>query len=243
MSEPATPAAVGEPELHPHHHRHHSPAARRALLGAAGALYITGTIGSNVAPAWIDDHPVLVLMMSSRNRNLFASYPFIEPVPYAIVGFLRLFTVGIVLFHVGKWFGHRAIEWTEKQVGEMPTLYRWFERGLDRAGWVFVLLMPGSNLVCLMAGHRQMNVRRFLILLSVGLVIKLEVLWIGGRIFEDQIRSALDYIEKYQWWMVGGLFAVSFIQGGRKLRKNPPVALIEAEGDEDENDVDEPVMP
>jgi membrane protein DedA with SNARE-associated domain len=218
------------------HHRHHSRRARLALLSAAAVLYVTGTIGTNIGPALIDEHPVWVLVLSSRNRNLFGSVPFIDPLPFAVIGFVRVVLVGVVLYYVGRWFGHTAVDWTERQLGELPTIYRWFERGLDRAGWAFVLLMPGSNLVCLMAGHRLMPQRRFLPLLAAGTVLKLGVLWVGGNIFEDQIKWFLDVIDDYQWWLVGGLFAISFLQSARKMRSNPPVDLIEAEGDEMEDD-------
>lgn len=231
------PTPAGAAPAAPHlHHVHHSRRARVALLATAAVLYISGTIGTNIGPALIDEHPTWVLALSSRNRNLFASVPFIDPLPYALIGFVRVFAVGVVLYYVGRWFGHRAVEWTEKQLGEMPSIYRWFEKGLDRAGWLFVLLMPGSNLVCLMAGHRLMPQRRFVPLLAVGVVGKLVLLWIGGRIFEDQIRWALDVIDDYQWYIVGGLFAISFLQSARKMRSNPPEVLIEAEGDEMEPD-------
>lgn len=221
----------------------HPRAARRALLGAAALLYATGTIGTNLGPALIDEHPALILAMSSRNRNLFGSVPFIGPVPYALIGFARILLVGVVLYYVGLWFGRQATAWTERQIGEMPAIYRWFERGLDRAGWAFLVLMPGSNLVCLMAGNRQMPVRRFVPLISVGIVIKLVVLWIGGNIFEDQIRSALGWIDKYQWYLVIGLFALSFLQSARKMKRNPPAVLIDAEGDEMEPDEVTPDAP
>lgn len=204
----------------------HSKPARVALLASAAALYITGTIGSNIAPGLIDDHPTIVLLLNSRNRNLFASVPYIDPISYAVIGFSRLLLVGVILYYVARWFGSQAIAWTERQVGELPTLYRWFERGMDRAGWALVLLMPGSNLVCLMAGNRRMPVRRFLALMVVGLIGKLILLWAGGKIFEDQIRSALDWIDGYQWWIVGGLFALSFLQSARKMKKNPPPAHL-----------------
>lgn len=227
----------GPPTAHPHqHHRHHSRRARTALLTTAALLYVSGTIGTNIGPAMIDEHPVCVLLLSARNRNLFASVPFIDPLPFALIGFGKVMLVGIVLYYVGRWFGHTAVDWTERQLGELPTIYRWFEKGLDRAGWAFVLLMPGSNLVCLMAGHRLMPKRRFIPLLAIGTVGKLIVLWIGGKIFEDQIRSFLDVIDDYQWWVVGGLFAISFIQSARKVRTNPPADLIDAEGDEMEDD-------
>jgi hypothetical protein len=44
-------------------------------------------------------------------------------------------------------------------------------------------------------------------------------LWFGGKLFEDQIRSALDWLDAYQWWLVGGLFAITFFQTSR--RKSP----------------------
>jgi membrane protein DedA with SNARE-associated domain len=238
MSDPSSVAAAGDPHAvdaaEQVHHEHHSKRARTSLLAGAAALYISGTIGSNLGPALVDEHPVVVLLLSSRNRNLFLSVPYIDPIPYAVVGFLRLLLVAVVLYLVGRWFGHRAVTWTERQVGELPTLYRWFERGMDRAGWAFVLVMPGSNLVCLMAGHRRMAFRPFLTLLVIGLIGKLSLLWAAGKVFEDQIESLLDWIEQYQWKIVIALFVISFLQSARKVRKNPPPTLQDALDDEPE---------
>lgn len=162
-----------------------------------------------------------MLALSSRNRNLFASVPYIDPLPFALIGFVRVFIVGVVLYYVGRWYGARALAWTERQVGELPAMYRWFQTGVDRAGWLLVLLMPGSNLVALMAGHRRMHQRLFVPLLAIGVAIKLAVLWAGGKAFEDQIRSSLDWIDQYQWWIVGGLFAVSLLQSRGRVKARP----------------------
>lgn len=204
-----------------------SPRAKQLILVAAGVLYAMGTFGSNVGPAWVDDRPALLLAFSSRNRNLFGSVPFVDPLAYALIGFTRLFVVGITLYYVGRWWGDRFLSWTERQLGSLPTIYRWFRTAIDRAGWLLVLLMPGSNLVCMMAGYRRMRAVWFSALLAVGIVGKLIVLWIGGKIFEDEIRSFLDAISKYQWWIVIGLFAISFVQSGMQARKG--MARLEAE--------------
>ena len=208
----APPAAVAAPAPSA------SRSARRAVLIAAAALYVTGTFGSNIAPAWIKERPELILALSSRNRNLLFSVPNIDPVAYALIGFARLFVVAVVLYYVGAWFGARALAWTESKVGELPAVYRWFQTGIDRAGWAFVVLMPGSNLVCMMAGHRRMPIRAFVPLLAVGIALKLGAIWAGGKLLEDQLESILDFITKYQWWLVGALFALSFLQSGRKVR-------------------------
>ncbi|MEK7293089.1 MAG: hypothetical protein AAB327_06305 [Actinomycetota bacterium] len=191
---------------------------RKAVLTLTSLLFVIGTIGSNIGPALIDEHPVWVLILSSRNRNLFGSVPYIDLLPYIVIGFIRVLIAGVALYLVGRWYGTRALGWVENNMGELPAIYRWTERIVDRAGSIALVLMPGSNVVCLMLGHRRMTPRRFIPLISLGIAIKLAVLWQGGRIFEDQIRSFLNYIEKYQWWLVIGLFAISMLQSVRRGR-------------------------
>lgn len=203
--------------------------ARRTVLIASGLLFALGTIGSNLGPAWVDEHPVAVLALSSRNRNLFASVPYIDVVPYAIIGFTRLFLAGMVLFFLGRWYGERAIAWTEKQAGELPALYRWFARAMDRAGWLVVIVFCASNLVWMMAGHRRMDPRRYAGLLTIGIAIRLSLLWAGGQAFDDQIRSFLNWMEDYQWYVVIALFAVSFLQSARRVKRDVPEVIHEIE--------------
>jgi uncharacterized membrane protein YdjX (TVP38/TMEM64 family) len=191
---------------------------RRAVLTLTTILFVTGTIGSNIGPALVDENPNLVLALSSRNRNLFGSVPYIDPLAYWTIGFVRVLIAGVALYLVGRWYGTRALAWVEGNMGELPAIYRWMERAVDRFGWLALVAMPGSNVVCLLLGHRRMAPARFVVLIAIGIVIKLAVLWAGGQIFEDQIRQFLNWIERYQWWVVAGLFALSFLQSARRGR-------------------------
>ncbi len=197
-----------------------SPRLRLAMLVAAGVLYATGTFGSNIAFAWMKTRPEVVLALSSRNRNLLGSVPFVNPLAYAVIGFGRVVLVAVVLYLVGRWYGPKALGWVEDQLGELPAVYRWAQAGLDRAGWLLVLLMPGSNLVCLLAGHRRMSLRRFVPMLVAGTVLKLVALWIGGQIFDHEIRAFFNFIDGYQWWLVGAAFLVTIVQGVRRASKS-----------------------
>ena len=218
---PSTPTAHELPAV--------SANARRFVLIASGLLFTLGTIGSNLGPAWVDEHPAAVLALSSRNRNLFGSVPYIDIVPYALIGFTRMFAAGMALFFLGRWYGERAIAWTESKAGELPAPYHWFARAMDRAGWLVVIVFCASNLVWMMAGHRRMVPVRFAALLSVGIVIRLSILWAGGQVFEEQIRSFLSWIEDYQWYVVGGLFAISIVQSARKAKRDIPEVVHEIE--------------
>ncbi len=192
------------------------------MLAVTSGLFVLGTIGSNIGPALVDERPELVLLLSSRNRNLFGSVPYIELLPYVVIGFFRVLAAAVALYFCGKFFGERAVRWLEGQAGEPPRIYVWLERAVDKMGVWSVLIFPGSNVVCLLVGHRGMKSRTFFIFVSIGIGIKLWVLRVFGRVFEDQIRSFLDFIDQYQWWLVIGLFALSLAQGQFRRGPNRP---------------------
>jgi len=191
---------------------------RKAVLTFTTLLFVIGTVGSNIGPALVDEKPRLILMLSSRNRNLFGSVPYIDLASYLSIGFIRVLVAGIALYLVGRWYGTKALGWVEGNMGELPAIYKWTEKAVDRAGPAILVLMPGSNIVCLLLGHRRMPPKKFVPLLMIGIAFKLAILWQGGRIFEEQIKSFLEWIEKYQWYVVVGLFAISFLQSARKGR-------------------------
>lgn len=191
---------------------------RKAVLTLTTMLFVIGTVGSNIGPALVDEKPRLILMLSSRNRNLFGSVPYIDLASYISIGFVRILIAGIALYLVGRWYGTKALGWVEGNMGELPAIYKWTERAVDRAGPAILVLMPGSNIVCLLLGHRRMPPKKFVPFLMIGIAFKLAILWQGGRIFEEQIKSFLEWIEKYQWYVVVGLFAISFLQSARKGR-------------------------
>ena len=95
---------------------------RKLLIAFTSLLFAAGTIGTNIGPALVDDHPLLILILSSRSRNLFGAVPFIDPFPFFLIGFVRLLMAALALFYVGRLFGERALRWTESQVGEMPRI-------------------------------------------------------------------------------------------------------------------------
>ena len=195
---------------------------RKALVALTTVLFAAGTIGSNIGPALVDEHPVAVLTLSARNRNLLGSVPYIDALPFFTIGFLRLLAAALALFFVGRIYGDRALAWTESQVGEMPGIYRRVENFARRRGWLAVLLMPGSNIVCLLVGHMKMQTRQFIVVVVPAIVLRLTWIWIGGNLVEDQIRSALDWIDRWQWWIVGALFAVSLLQSARRRSPGAP---------------------
>jgi membrane protein DedA with SNARE-associated domain len=219
--------ATPPPETSVHDAPH--PNVRRLVLASAAVLLAFGTFGSNIGPAWWRTRPLLLLVFSSRNRNLFFTAPAVEWLPWALIGFTRIMVAAVVLFFVGRWYGRRAVIWFEGKVGELPPIYRWFRTAIDKAGWLLVLWMPGNNLVVLMAGHRRMPIPRFLVLAAVGIALKLAVLWWGAELLDRQVETILDWVEDYQWWLVAALFILSFATQGRRAARELPEVVEELE--------------
>ena len=84
-----------------------SSLARRSVLAVTSGLFVLGTIGSNIGPALVDERPELVLLLSSRNRNLFGSVPYIDLLPYVLIGFLRVLAAAVALYFCGRYLAKK----------------------------------------------------------------------------------------------------------------------------------------
>jgi membrane protein DedA with SNARE-associated domain len=99
--------------------------------------------------------------------------------------------------------------------------------------------MPGSNIVCALVGYRRMPVKTFVACLSAGIAFRLAWVWLAAKQFEDQLKTALSWIERYQWPLVVAFLVVTFAQSMRKAAKSRPEAdaalehVVEAIVDDD----------
>jgi len=192
------------------------------LLGGYAVLVALTNIGSITAPTLVRHQPGLLLGLSSRIRHLLFAVPAgINPVAYAVVPVVRITAAGLLCFALGYWYGERGMGWLERQLGDdKPASLRWIERGVDRAGWLMLFLMPGSNVVCALTGYRRMDPRKFLTSLVAGIAFRLAWVWIAAKQFESELKRALDWIEKYQWPLVVGFLVItvgqSFVKAARK---------------------------
>jgi membrane protein DedA with SNARE-associated domain len=196
---------------------HHRPHRLATLLGVVAVLLVMSNVGSILAPTLVNDHPVLLLALSARNRHLlFAVGAGIDPLPYVVVSALRLTAAAIPFFLLGRWYGDSGLRWLEKQAGGTPASIRWVESGFRKAGEIVLFFMVGSNLVLLLAGSSTKSVKRCAIVFALGVAARLGFFWVMGKAFEDVLKDILDWIQKYQWWLVIGFFALTVVQSFRR---------------------------
>jgi membrane protein DedA with SNARE-associated domain len=80
--------------------------------------------------------------------------------------------------------------------------------------------------VWLLAGLRRMTFRRFLTLVSIGMVARLAFFWFLGHALHKPLESVIDWIGRYQWPLTGVFFAITMVQAMRqstvRARRQPP---------------------
>jgi membrane protein DedA with SNARE-associated domain len=86
-----------------------------------------------------------------------------------------------------------------------------------------VVLMPASNVVAALVGVRRMTPSRFAVLLAVGIVVRLAMFWFLGITFEEPLDRLLDWIDRYQWWLVGAFLLLSVVTSFQRSSRSPRV--------------------
>jgi len=218
---PVAPDALAEPApwVRPAYHR----IKLSTLLGIIGVLVVASNVGTILSATLVNDHPVALIALSARIRHLLLAVAAgINPTAYYLVGFVRLLVPAVAFFLLGRWYGDVGLRWLERQAGGMPSTIRWVERAFARLKDLLVVLMPGSNLVCLLAGNAKLAPRRYGVLITVGIVGRLVVFWFLGKALEEPLGVVLDWIQRYQWWIVGAFVALTFVQSFRRASTMTP---------------------
>jgi membrane protein DedA with SNARE-associated domain len=198
-----------------------APVARAKLailLSLIGALIVASNVGTILSAHLAQDQPATLLALSARNRHLLLAVAAgIGLVPYTVIAFLRLLVPAVAFYVLGTDYGDRGLAWLERQAGgRRPASIRWVEHWFARAALPLVFLMPGSNLVCLLAGARRMARRTYAIVLAAGILSRLAFFWVLGKALQKPLQVVLDWLTRYQWWIAGAFLAVTLIQSFRQ---------------------------
>lgn len=188
------------------------------LLTPIIALTIAGTLGDWFAAAIINEHPLLQMFINPRSRYLALASNQIDTVPFYVVGFVRLVLTDPIFYLLGWFYGDNALRWIQKRLGEDGALVERFERFFTKAAYPIVLFAP-NGYICAMAGMTGMRPPVFMVLNVVGTVTRLIVIRQTAAALESPLQSVLDFIERYQWWIVGFSIALGVWQLTGKWRK------------------------
>lgn len=160
-------------------------------------LIILSNLGDALAPKLVDTHPLQLLAMNSRNRNLILVTNYLDPTSYYVVGTLRLLLADPLFFLVGYWYGDNALRWMEERTKTFGGTLRQWEGWFGKAGYPLVFIAP-NQWICLFAGAAGMSVPGFFAANIAGTVTRLYLIRRLGEQFEAPIDDVLGFIRDYR---------------------------------------------
>jgi membrane protein DedA with SNARE-associated domain len=158
---------------------------------------VAGYVGDALAPTLVDTHPLVLLLLNPRIRNLVLITNQLDTATYYVVGTLRLMLSDPLFYLVGYFYGDAAVRWTERRAPTYGDMLRRLERFFGRASYPMVAIAPNSY-ICLFAGAAGMPLAAFFTLNFVGTVVRLYLIRRFGVAFESPIDWVLDFIARYR---------------------------------------------
>ncbi len=207
------------------------------IVGALVVLSIVGLAGNAFFPKLLDEHPLLLLMLDARNRQLVLVATEVDAVPFFVVGVIRRMLSDPLYFLLGYYYGDRAIEWAEERFDNESGLIPAIERLFHRAGPVLVFFFPGL-FVCVLAGATGMRPLLFFVLNFLGTLTVVAFFYKFGDVFEGPVGGVTDWIKDNSKWLtvVSVLLTIWWVWDQRRKGKSEIQAVSRLEGELEEQE-------
>lgn len=188
------------------------------LLVPILVAWVAGLVADIVGPELIDSRPLVQIFLNPRNRYLVLAAVQVSAVSFFAVGFFRLVLTDPIAYVLGRQYGDRALTWAQNRSDDDGLFATTVLRYFAKAAPLVVLLAP--NLwVCALAGASGMKPRVFVPLNVAGTLGRLTLFWFTAEAFKDQLFDLLDFIQRYQWPLIGLSAVVVLFQVRRAQSK------------------------
>jgi membrane protein DedA with SNARE-associated domain len=235
--------ATEEPE-HGFEVRARKPPGKHTLKLLAApivGLIVLSNVGDALAPELVNSHPLQLLAMNARNRNLILVTNQLDAASYYIVGTLRLLLADPLFFLVGYWYGDTALDWMEQRTKTFGKTLRQWETWFGKAAYPLVFIAP-NQYICLFAGAAGMSVPGFFVANISGTLVRLYLIRRLGEAFEAPIDDLLGFIRDYRTPLLivsVAIFAVIMVNELRQTKEEVDAIADASDADDD----DEPATP
>jgi membrane protein DedA with SNARE-associated domain len=156
-------------------------------------LTVLGAVGSALTPTLAVRHPLLLIALEARDRNLLLARH-VAFVPFLVLGTVRRLASDPFFYLLGRHHGDAGVRWLERHGG--GALVRWTERAFRRAAYAMLILFPGA-VVCALAGDVGIPVKTFSILIVVRTVVAVVLIRMLGNALATPIDDVLRFFDRW----------------------------------------------
>jgi membrane protein DedA with SNARE-associated domain len=181
-------------------------------------MVVAGWIADATWPKLVNSHPLLLIALSSRNRNLALVATEIDAVPYYVVGTLRLLASDPLFYLLGYFYGDTAVAWVERRWSFAAEWLEWIEELFSKAAYPVVFLAP-NNIFCAMAGSSGMRPAVFFALNVTGTITRLFVIRWLGDVFSKPLDWLRELIGDYASYLLPVTILIVVVMVAREVRR------------------------
>jgi membrane protein DedA with SNARE-associated domain len=171
-----------------------------ALVVPIVATTAAGALGNAFLPSLSTRHPLLLIGLDARNRQLLLAAHRVAFVSFMVAAMLRKFASDPSYYGLGRRYGDAALEWLGRRNPRGAGMIGTVERLFQRAALPLVALWSGS-VVCTLAGATRMNPVTFVSVDVVGSGLEVWGLWVVAAHFRGVLSDVLSYVGANQWWL------------------------------------------
>lgn len=205
---------------HPSPTKARVPAWGPLVLVAFVALVVCTNVANAIWARLIDTNPEALLALSSRNRYLALVLAAGTPVwAYAVIATARITAAFAVCHMIGRAYHAQALNWFTRYLGVAPETLDAYRRGFEKIQWVLVPFFVGSNIIAVISGVHRTAPAKLATMLAIGIAARLTVFWWLARRFEAPLIEFLTWLQRYQWWVVGGSIALVLLANAMNVRR------------------------
>jgi membrane protein YqaA with SNARE-associated domain len=166
---------------------------RNVVFGVLAATVVFGWIGDALWASLVDRNPLLLIVLNAKPRYLVLTVNQLDPWVYYPVATFRLLCTKPLVWVIGAWYGHRAVEWAGARSPRGAGILRWVERHFGRFGWV-VIAITSNNAVCLLAGSAGFSLVWFMVLAVAGTLVRLWLIDVVGARLASPIDEVITFV-------------------------------------------------
>ncbi len=190
------------------------------LAGPIAVVTALGIIGTALTAPLAVHHPLLLLVLEARDRNLLLARH-VALVPYLVVGTLRRLCTDPLFYLLGRFYGPDAVAWLERHGG--GRIVSLTERAFRRAVYPMLVIFPGA-IVCTLAGEVGVPPLLFGGIVIVRTVaVLLLIRWVGN-VLAGPIDGLLAFFDHNlaAVTIVSVAATVAWVVAERRRRVAPP---------------------
>jgi membrane protein DedA with SNARE-associated domain len=165
-----------------------------AVLGVPIAVItVLGVIGTALTPPLAAHHPLVLLILEARDRNLLLARH-VSILPFVVVSTLRRLCSDPLFYLLGHHYGPSAVDWLKRHHG--GSVVGLTERAFRRAAYPMLVIFPGA-VVCILAGDIGIPPVPFGVIVVIRTIVVVVGIRYLGDVFAQPIDGLLSYFNEH----------------------------------------------